>query len=79
MHFIKIVKGINARLNVDNQTFIIFPVGNPPAQLIRQLNMMVVALKELTMGFTLNYCHILEDTTEGMLASFCVLLDCDIS
>ena len=61
------VRGMNARKNVDKATFVIFPVNCPAAKTIEQISIVIDAMNRLDKAFHLAYYHNSGDTAKGTM------------
>ena len=59
------VRGINARKNVGDAKFVIFPVDGEPTTMVQQLNSICSSLKEMDISFHLAYHYDSKDIGKG--------------
>ena len=66
------VRGMNARKNVDEATFVIFPVNCPAAKTIEQISLIIDAMNRLDKAFHLAYYHnrYSRDTAKGTMKMY---------
>ena len=64
------VRGMNARENVDEATFVIFSVNCPAAKTVEQISLIIDAINRLDKAFHLAYYHYSRDTANGTMKMF---------